>query len=61
MTGYTTATRTGPGVGYSHEQKYSVTQYTLEDYSYVKWWDGRPVLKSNPRKYDKSVDAQTDA
>ena len=33
-----------PEVGSSLEYEYSVTQWLLGDYIYVKWWDGGLVF-----------------
>ena len=54
MNGYMTAYGTGPRVGCTLDEKYSLTQLTPVDYRYVKRWDDGPVLQSEPRKSDKS-------
>ena len=43
-----------PGVEFSLEYEYSVTQSPPGDHCYVKWWDSGPISRAEPRRKDKS-------
>ena len=48
-------------MGSSLEYKYSVTQSPPGYYHYVKWWDGGTVLRVEPMKAGKGVEASSGA
>ena len=47
-----------PGVEFSLEYEYSVTQSPPGDYCYVKWWDSGPIFRAEPRQKDEIGNTQ---